>query len=163
MRIVGATGHRPKLLGGYHPHVQARLNKLAFTFLEREKPDKVVSGMALGWDTAIANMACQLRIPYIAAIPFPQQADVWPSSAKEIWEYLRERAEREIIIADEYSPEALKKRNFVICDESTEIAALWNGDLRSGTGHCITYARHNGMKITNLYDEYLILANQMLA
>jgi uncharacterized phage-like protein YoqJ len=159
MRIIGATGHRPKTLGGFYPQVQARLNRLARMYLERERPDKVVSGMALGWDTAFANIALQLNIPFIAAIPFPQQADIWPPAQKEMWEYLRSKAEREIVSYDRFSMHAFHKRNETIVDESTEIAALWNGNSGSGTAHCISCARRRGLAVINLYSEYAALAD----
>jgi uncharacterized phage-like protein YoqJ len=157
LRIIGGTGHRPKSLGSSYPQVIGRLNKLAYWYLMKEKPDKVVSGMALGWDMAIATICQKENIPYIAAIPFPQQADVWPAHYKEHWEFLKSRAERVIMVDDHYSPKALFKRNEVIVDESTGIAALFNGIPKGGTFHCLEYARLKGKTVTNLYNEYLRL------
>lgn len=50
--IICATGHRPNKLGGYGRDVYARLVKLAYDYLAVQKPDAVISGMALGWDQA---------------------------------------------------------------------------------------------------------------
>jgi uncharacterized phage-like protein YoqJ len=162
MRIIGATGQRPKTLGGYHPQVMARMNKLAYWYLTREKPDKIVSGMALGWDTAVANIAFKENIPFVAAVPFPQQADIWPQAERDLWEFLLSKAERVIRVSESYSPEALKKRNKVIVDESTEIVSLWNGNRRSGTGHCIRIAELECKPVTNLYNEYLRLSEHLI-
>jgi uncharacterized phage-like protein YoqJ len=152
--IIGATGHRPQVIGGNYPQVIARMHKIAYKYLSEKKPDKVVVGMALGWDTCVATMACQLRIPFIAAIPFVGQESRWSDSQKEIYTYLLERAERVIIAADKFSNSAYKKRNILIVDESTELMALFNGDTRSGTAHCINYANFKGIPVTNLYQEY---------
>ncbi|MBD2505253.1 hypothetical protein H6G83_32415 [Anabaena azotica FACHB-119] len=54
MNIIAATGHRPTKLGGYSPAVLSRLTDLATAYFERISPTQVISGMALGWDTAIA-------------------------------------------------------------------------------------------------------------
>ena len=55
MKVFAATGHRPNKLGGYAPKIAADLVKLATIFLNLRKPNKVISGMALGWDQAWAE------------------------------------------------------------------------------------------------------------
>lgn len=154
MRIIGATGHRPKSFADPFPLVIGKMNKIAYRYLEAEKPDKIVSGMALGWDTCIANMALDLRIPFIAAVPFPEQASRWPQAQQEFYEYLLSKAEKVITVCPIYSTLAFKKRNIVIVDESTEIVALFNGSRNSGTAHCLNYAALQQKPITNLFSEY---------
>ena len=70
--IVAATGHRPNKLAPlsicYSTRVLQRLIDLATAYLEKSNPDAVISGMALGWDTAIAIAAIKLNIPLTAAV-----------------------------------------------------------------------------------------------
>lgn len=53
--IVAGTGHRPNKLGGYGDDVFERLVALARTYLWHMEPWHVISGMALGWDQALAQ------------------------------------------------------------------------------------------------------------
>lgn len=62
--IIAATGHRPDKLGGYDDDVMKRLKDLARGYLEKQEVlAEVISGMAQGWDTAIALVAIELEIP----------------------------------------------------------------------------------------------------
>ena len=54
---VAGTGHRPNKLGGYDDDIYQRLVTLAMTYLEETRPKRVISGMALGWDQALAEAA----------------------------------------------------------------------------------------------------------
>ena len=47
-------------------------------YLERARPDAVISGMALGWDQAVARATADLGIPWVAAITFEGQESKWP-------------------------------------------------------------------------------------
>lgn len=63
---MAGTGHRPDKLGGYGAGVSSRLVDLARAALLRCRPNEVMSGMALGWDTALALGAIELGIPLTA-------------------------------------------------------------------------------------------------
>ena len=71
--IIAATGHRPDKLGGYGSIVADRLFHLAYETLEELAPTLVISGMALGWDMAVAEAAFCLDIPFHAYRPFEGQ------------------------------------------------------------------------------------------
>src|SRR3546814_16343192 len=81
--ILDATGHRPGKLGGYGEDVWARLRKGARSFLERERnATAAISGMALGWDTALALAALDLGVPLTAAVPFSGLEKSWPAASQ---------------------------------------------------------------------------------
>ncbi len=86
--ILAATGHRLDKLGGYDLLIQLDLLKFSKIVLPQLKPDKVISGMALGFDQAIAEAAYQLKIPYVAAVPFVGQESVWPEEAQIKYKYI---------------------------------------------------------------------------
>jgi len=55
--VVGVTGHRPSKLGTedcYSDETLKKLTKLAYRNLKQLQPSKVITGMALGWDTGVA-------------------------------------------------------------------------------------------------------------
>ena len=103
--IIAGTGHRPdKLrigaLDGYHPDVQARLVDLARAALQREQPSRVISGMALGWDTALAAAALELGLPLDAYVPFTGQESRWPEPARRRYHGILARAARVLVVSE---------------------------------------------------------------
>ena len=81
--ILAATGHRPDKLGGYSHDILVRLTEFAQHQIRVLGPEKVISGMALGWDQAVALATISLEIPLIAAIPFEGQESVWPEKSQK--------------------------------------------------------------------------------
>lgn len=152
--IIAATGHRPNKLGGYTDAILQHLADGAARYLEEQRPDKVISGMALGWDMAWALAAWRLKIPFIAAIPFNGQQLVWPERAQQQWGALkREAAEVVVVCRGDYAPWKMHVRNQWMVDHSDKVCALWDGSA-GGTFNCITYARRQGKPIDNLWDEF---------
>jgi hypothetical protein len=41
----------------------------------------------------------------------------------------------------DYNAQCMKDRNIAMVEAADEVWALWNGDLVSGTAHCINYAK----------------------
>lgn len=85
-KILGVTGHRPPKLAAspecYSDKVLKALIKLAVKHLRELQPSKVITGMALGWDTKIAIAALHLEIPVTAAVPFEGQESKWPEPSR---------------------------------------------------------------------------------
>lgn len=153
--IIAATGHRPDKLGGYGEAVFNRLVKGAVLYLEEERPSKVISGMAQGWDTAWAVAAWHLKIPFIAAVPFASQAAIWPELGQRRWSaLLKEAAEVVIVCKGEFAAWKLHKRNYWMVDHCDKLCALWNGSP-GGTASCVAYAQRKGKPIDNLWDEFV--------
>lgn len=150
---VSATGHRPDKLGGYTPAVDAALLALAIRSLQQLVPDQVISGMALGWDTAIALAAIDCGIPLICAIPFPNQASRWPTDSFVRWLMIQTKASKIHTVAKDYSLAALQQRNEWMVDNSVHILALWNGSS-GGTANCIRYAMKQNKVIQNVWHQY---------
>jgi len=138
--ILAATGHRPPKLGGYSPQVFERLRAFARDRLTQMAPTSVISGMALGWDTAIAYAALDLSIPFDAYIPCEGQDSVWPLESRNTFAFLRARARHVRIICPSYSAQAMQLRNRAMVDDCTDLLALYDGS-RGGTANCIDYAR----------------------
>lgn len=153
--IVCATGHRLNKLGGYGLPIKNKLERLALTWLDLHKPDKVISGMALGWDQAFAQAAIKLNIPLVAAIPFTGQEQAWPDSSQKEWKRLVDAA-YEIVIVSEggYAAWKMQKRNEWMVDQSDMVLALWDGSS-GGTCNCIKYANKVSRPISNLWTKWL--------
>lgn len=160
--IVAGTGHRPDKLGGYTLQVRLALGGLATEYLHQHQPDKVISGMALGWDQALAGAAVALGIPFIAAVPFPGQHKRWPAEAQERYERLLSAAESvhricasEQFLSQRQVNDFMRYRNQWMVDNCDRVVALWNGSW-GGTMGTVDYARSKGVPIDNLWNRWTL-------
>jgi uncharacterized phage-like protein YoqJ len=147
--IVAFTGHRPQKLGGFklpnliYINVCQQIDKV----LKELKPEKVISGMALGVDQWAASISYKLGIPFIAAVPFIGQESVWATESKKIYNKLLAKAVEKVIVSDgEYSAQKLQIRNEWLCNHSDILLAIFDGSP-GGTANCIKYAKSINMKI----------------
>lgn len=153
--IIAATGHRPKKLPtGYN--LKPLIKLAGQWFDESDKPiDAVLSGMALGWDQAVALAAIERKIPVIAYVPCVGQADTWPKASCELYSrILGACAEVKLLDLGGYSPEKMQRRNEAMVNDCDLLLALWDG-LKGGTGNCVTFAEIEGCPVTNLWNRYM--------
>jgi uncharacterized phage-like protein YoqJ len=152
--IICGTGHRPDKLGGYSIEVFKNLVLLSEDYLKLLKPDKVISGMALGWDQALAEATINLNISLLCAIPFVGQETVWKEESKIKYNIILNKANTIYYVdKDGYAPEKLQIRNEWMVDNADLVLALWNGSS-GGTYNCIKYAKRRFKPILNLFDIY---------
>jgi uncharacterized phage-like protein YoqJ len=149
--ILAGTGHRPDKLGGYFDHIHIRLLALARAELTRLRPSLVISGMALGWDQALAQAAVDLGIPFDAYLPFIDQDLTWPLAARaRYWDLLKRAHDGIYCSPGLYAPWKMQKRNERMVDASDLLLALWDG-TPSGTANCVRYAKRVGRPIENVW------------
>lgn len=141
--IVAFTGHRPDKLGGYNlpnPTYTRVCQKIEKVLMEL-KPEKVITGMALGVDQWAAMIAYKLKIPFLAAIPFENQESKWPETSQKTFRLLRKLASEEVIVSPgKYSAAKMQVRNEWMVDNCDKLIAIWDG-TEGGTGNCINYAK----------------------
>jgi uncharacterized phage-like protein YoqJ len=159
-RTIAVTGHRPDKLGGYDEVTRTRVVDFAVQELKKraEGTDLVITGMALGWDMAVAEACVRLEIPFEAALPFASQAILWPYASQERWRYLRDRAARVVnVCEDGYAAWKMQKRNEYMVDRLTGaddlLLALWNGSP-GGTANCIGYAIKRGKAVGHVWSDW---------
>ena len=152
--IIAATGHRPNRLGGYDDEVLDKLTVLATEFLVDRRPNKVITGMAQGWDTAIALAAIDLDIPLLTALPFEGQEKRWGQRDQNRYHSILEKA-AEVVVVTSHIPStyAFHRRNIWMVDHCDLLVALWDGEGgdASGTAQCVNYAWKVGKPIINLW------------
>lgn len=152
--IIAGTGHRPDKLGGYDPEVLKKLVNFADAWVKEHRPDKIISGMALGWDQALAAAAAKEKIPLIAAIPFEGQDRFWPKAQRQAYNFYIDLAEKVVIVCEGgFGRWKFQRRNEWMVDNCDQVLALWNGSS-GGTANCIGYAKRRKKPIINLWDEY---------
>ncbi len=152
--ILSATGHRPEKLGGYGPDVYERLLAFAMQQLRSLGPEVVISGMALGWDTAIAEAAVLLDIPFHAYLPFPSQPSRWPPASRRLHAGLVAAAAHvEVCAEDPYAAWKMSNRNHCMVEAADTVLALYDGSP-GGTANCVEYARSKGKPVVNAWSEW---------
>lgn len=157
--IVSFTGHRPNKLGGYtipnliYNNVTSQIEKT----LRELKPEKAISGVALGVDQWAAKVCIKLGIPFIAAIPFEGQEKIWPQESKDRYnDLLKKAAETIYVCSPEYAAWKMQKRNIWMVDNSDVLIAIWD-QTSGGTANCVKYAKSIGKKII-LIDPNVLVA-----
>lgn len=154
--IIAGTGHRLDKLGGYSREAFDKLVQIATEYLFKyaSKSDTVISGMALGWDQALAQAAKDCGIPYIAAVPFKGQEKMWPQKSQDYFNYLCQFAEEVVYVSEgSYQPWMMQKRNEWMVDNCDILLAMYDG-TEGGTANCVRYANKHGKHIVNLYDKF---------
>jgi uncharacterized phage-like protein YoqJ len=157
--ITAVTGHRPDKCGGYSDANMERLTRFAFVHIEQINPKMVISGMALGWDTACARACLRLNIPLWAAIPFEGQESMWPEESQKTYQNLIAKAQKTTVVCTGgFAAWKMQKRNEFMVDNCDNLLELWNGSS-GGTRNCDDYARKKltGGNIINLWDLWLAI------
>jgi uncharacterized phage-like protein YoqJ len=150
---IAFTGHRPNKLGHDYDLKSPLVMKirgeiirhLASLGYKLGKIDSIIVGMALGIDTLAAEISIDLKIPFIAAIPFNGQHLKWPFKSRERYLNLLSKAAEIVNVsgADYYKPEFMQQRNIWMVDQLTGkndyLIAVHDGSS-GGTFNCVQYA-----------------------
>lgn len=158
--IVAGTGHRPERLGlDYSEKSLSKLSVFLCWHLERMTDlSLVVSGMAQGFDTALALAALCLGVPLACYLPFDGHGSNWPESS-------RERQERILALASEVvvvTPGPYRKgdgwkyirRDKHMVDRADLLLALWDGVEAGGTYQTVRYAQEKRVVVRNLWQDW---------
>jgi uncharacterized phage-like protein YoqJ len=172
--VLAFTGHRPQKLGGYEPNpiqskVISRLEGNISANVEKQtalgKQVVLVTGGALGVDQWAAEAGMRMGVPFVVAAPFFDQAKMWPTSSKRVYENICMHADvalarhlmglihtdryrqaaydqytNRIIVSDgEYAGWKMQRRNEFMVDLADGLIAVWDGTA-GGTANCVRYA-----------------------
>jgi uncharacterized phage-like protein YoqJ len=156
--VIAGTGHRPNKLNfewnAEGPLSDAIFNQLV-EILTFYKPTKIISGLALGFDTILAKVALHLEIPLIAAIPCDNQDALWSEKAKQTYKKILSHplVTKYIVSPGPYAPWKMTKRNQWMVDqikEPEDVLLSCHDGSKGGTKNCIDYATIKGVKIINI-------------
>lgn len=151
--VLSLTGHRPDKLGGYSKEAEKKVLRVAKNLLLKVEPDFVVSGMALGWDTAGALAAIALDIPLIAAVPFEGQESRWTEDSQARYKKILHKAHKvQQVCRPGYAPWKMQVRNIWMLDVGNVVGACWDGSP-GGTANCLKVARSRNMRIINVWKD----------
>lgn len=150
--ILAGAGHRLGAL--YHGALKRDLRRFAREKIVNLGGTEIVSGMALGWDQAVALAAIDLHTPFVAVIPFYGMDSRWQPDMRAEFDWIRERAKSEVVVELEFSMGAYQKRNEFMVDYADGVIALWDGRKHGGTFNCLRYAHEKGRRVHHLWQEW---------
>ena len=145
------SGHRPSRLpwgeDENDPRCQALKRRLADS-LERAWAQgyrHFICGMAQGADLYFGEAVLDLRaahpeVTLEAAIPFEEQAKLWPEADRRRRQALLDRCDYESMVQHHYSPTCMHRRNRYMVDRSSLLLAVYDGLPRGGTYSTVLYA-----------------------
>jgi uncharacterized phage-like protein YoqJ len=155
--IIAGTGHRPYKLGGFAKSGWDLLVEFATLQLQRLRPNEVISGMALGWDQALATAAIKINTPLIAAVPCEGHESRWDEESQRYYHTLLGKARKVVVVSPgAYVAKMMMVRNKWMVDalQSEDLLlALWDGSA-GGTARTIVYAESRTIRVENVWDQW---------
>jgi uncharacterized phage-like protein YoqJ len=163
--IISFSGHRPQYLPdketGYLDHnpmkdaISIEIRRL----LSEYKPEKIISGGAVGIDQMAAEIAIELNIPFVMAIPHIDQERFWPEASKKCYHILLKKAQSVIVVSEGgYAAWKMQARNQYLVDNCDLLIAFWRG-IAGGTANCIEYAKKSGREMIVVNPDLLVKNN----
>lgn len=151
-QTVCFTGHRkipPERL-----NVVAR--RLRETLIKLIKDGYLYFGVggALGFDTLAAQTVLELKTIYpqiklILVLPCLSQTRGWSARDIEIYEDIKNKADKVVYTSQEYTKGCMHKRNRHLVDNSS-ICVCYLTENTGGTAYTVDYARKNTLTVINL-------------
>lgn len=112
------------------------------------------AGGALGFDTLAAQTVFDLKSIYpqinlILVLPCLSQTKGWSVHDKEIYDDIRDKADKVIYTSQEYTRGCMHRRNRYLVDSSS-VCVCYLTQNTGGTAYTVDYAHKNNLTITNL-------------
>ena len=156
--IIAGTGHQPDKLGGYDFYNEkglSRLTDLAVAAIKRYKPEKIISGMALGWDTGLALGAIRASVPLIAAVSFKGQELKWTPEQQKTYRFVLEKAQEVVVVnKNPHAPLAMQHKIEFLVEWCDMVLALWNGS-HGDAYNILKYAHTRKRPVFNLWSSWV--------
>ncbi|MBF9135192.1 hypothetical protein I0C86_40655 [Plantactinospora sp. S1510] len=145
--IVGGTGHRPERKpDAVEAWVRRQLPDVLRRLRDEHGTTTVISGLALGFDTWLADAALDLGLELWGYSPGRWQPKKWSGEQQAHWHELRRRATREEFadLGDAYNPKYFHVRNdWIFRDCHLGITDWRSARYDGGTYHAMGRAVHH--------------------
>ena len=151
-KTVCFTGHR-EIAFGQKKNVAERL---------KESVEKLIldgycyfgAGGALGFDTLAAQCVLSLKEQYphvklILVLPCINQTKGWNKNDIDIYEEIKNKADKVVYTSQEYSKGCMFKRNRHLVDCSS-VCVAYLTETTGGTAYTVNYAKQKNIRVINL-------------
>jgi len=151
--VICFVGDGPKETGGYDLH--AKMLAYAREILLYLRPSTVISGLALGFETAAAEAALSMDIPLVAAIACDGWERKWiPSSQAKYKDVLGQARERVVVSPGEFEWEKVASRNRWMVDRSDMSLVLWAGGPKSSAKSALEHSENRNKCMVSLWESW---------
>ena len=112
------------------------------------------AGGALGYDTLAAQTVLELKTQYpdvklILVLPCLSQTRGWSARDIEIYEDIKNKADKVVYTSQEYTRGCMHKRNRHLVDNSS-VCVCYLTESTGGTAYTVDYAHKNNLTVINL-------------
>ena len=112
------------------------------------------AGGALGFDTIAAQTVLHLREQYphiklILVLPCIDQTKSWSYEDREVYEDIKQKADKVVYTSKDYSRGCMHKRNRHLVDSSS-VCICYLNENKGGTFYTVNYANTKQLKIINI-------------
>lgn len=148
MTIISCTGHRTLK----HP-IDDVIDTFGW-FIQNFKPELVCTGMALGFDQAVALACLKYNVPFEACVPCDGQESLWPAEVQEGYKELLQAAHKITVVSPgKYAAWKMHARNAYMVKKGNPIVAyLKPGTSDGGTAACVKLAQGTkGKQVINMF------------
>ena len=151
MTVFGVTGHRSV---EQEPGELLQFARLSVARMQEAGATEIITGMALGWDMAVAEACRVLEVPYCAAIPFTGQDAHWrPEDRLRHWHLVQEAARIHVACPLPLNHAYIVRDKWIV-NNSEQLWALDSG-RPSGSHTTVLYADERGRKVVPLWDDWI--------
>ncbi len=148
--IYGVTGHRD---AGQKPGELEDFARLIVARMIDTGCTEIANGMAWGWDMAVAAACVDLKLPFIALLPFPGQQQRWAEKDVTLFPKLLAEARTVWYAGKLRLNENYLKRDRLIVQSASQLWALDSG-RPSGTHTTVLFAEEIGCTVVPLWDRW---------
>ena len=147
------TGHRH--IKEAHKDKLPALLRRAINYAYEQGCREFYAGGAVGFDTFAAREVIRFRIAYpdvrlVLLLPCIEQDLKWTEAQKNAYRYTLSAADEVIYVSDEYTPNCIKERNFMLASRA-DIMICYLARRDSGAGQTAAMADKMGKELYNLY------------
>lgn len=144
------TGHR-NLTESKIPMLKKKLREEVINLINQ----RVVyfeAGGALGFDTLAVQTVLGLKMDFaqiklILIIPCGNQSERWSLENKQIYEDIKNKADKVVYMSKKHEKGCMLKRNRHMVENSRFVVAAWDGRKKGGTYYTINYAERLNRKV----------------
>lgn len=115
------------------------------------------AGGALGFDTIAAQTVLEFREKYsqiklILVLPCISQADRWSKQDRQVYERIKNQADKVVYTSHDYTKGCMFKRNRHLVDNSS-IFVCYLTEGSGGTAYTVNYAKKTGRFVINIAED----------
>ncbi|MGN1319234.1 MAG: SLOG family protein [Lachnospirales bacterium] len=111
------------------------------------------AGGALGFDTVASLCVLELKNTYpqirlILVLPCPEQTKYWSVKDKQVYEYIKRKADKIVYTSEKYTKGCMFKRNRWLVDNSN-YCIVYCVKNTGGSYYTVNYAEEKGLEVIN--------------